>query len=288
MKLKYNYNFLENYCNSNNIVLLKDYSKEHINICFTIDGICSNNNCNNTFSKTIKILLNNTLCSKCGAIKRLKKLEENNMQKYGVKNVFELKITKDKLKNTNLQKYGVENPSQSILIKKKKEVTIMKNFGVSCAFKSKDIQEKIKETNIKKYGFANVSQNPGISEKQNKGGYKLREYIFPGGTKINYQGYEHYALNMLLFEEKIKEDDIVMARTLVPTIWYYDSNNIKRRHFVDIYIKSQNKCIEVKSTWTYKKHYDKVIAKQEQAKKDGFLYEILVYDNKGLLINRYI
>ena len=40
----------------------------------------------------------------------------------------------------------------------------------------------------------------------------------------------------------------------VPTIWYIDIDididGKKRRHFVDIFIPNQNRCIEVKSTWT--------------------------------------
>ena len=37
-----------------------------------------------------------------------------------------------------------------------------------------------------------------------------------------------------------------------------DINNIKRRHYVDIFIPSQNKCIEVKSDWTIKTYKNKL------------------------------
>ena len=44
---------------------------------------------------------------------------------------------------------------------------------------------------------------------------------------------------------------------------------------------SQNKCIEVKSTWTFKKQKEIVLLKKIAAKELGYLYEIWVYDNKG-------
>jgi hypothetical protein len=58
-----------------------------------------------------------------------------------------------------------------------------------------------------------------------------------------------------------------------------------RRHYVDIYVKSENKCIEVKSTWTFEKnrYINRYIiissTKKQQAGKDlGYKYEIWVYD----------
>jgi hypothetical protein len=65
----------------------------------------------------------------------------------------------------------------------------------------------------------------------------------------------------------------------VPTIWYNDLQGNKHRHFVDIFIPSQNKCIEVKSSWTVK--LKNVFLKQKAAKELGYNYEIWVYDNKG-------
>ena len=80
--------------------------------------------------------------------------------------------------------------------------------------------------------------------------YNKKEYIFPSGNKISYQGYENFAFNELIYKENISENDIITNRKFVPKIWYIDSNNKKHRHFVDIYIPSQNRCIEVKSIWT--------------------------------------
>ena len=64
----------------------------------------------------------------------------------------------------------------------------------------------------------------------------------------------------------------------VPKITYIDDNNIERYHYVDIFIPSQNRCIEIKSSWTFKK--PNVLLKQKYAKEKGYNYEIWVYDKK--------
>lgn len=108
----------------------------------------------------------------------------------------------------------------------------------------------------------------------------------PSGEIRKIQGYENFALDKLL-NDNICENDIITGSKNVPKIWYIDPKDKKRRHFVDIFIPSLNKCIEVKSTWTYKKHIDIVFLKQHAAKELGYLYEIWVYDNKGNKVDSF-
>jgi hypothetical protein len=131
------------------------------------------------------------------------------------------------------------------------------------------------------------AQNTEIAEKQSKNAYKSKDYIFPSGRIERIQGYEHFALDELLQKENINEDDIITGCKNVPTIWYNDENGKKHRHFVDVYIPLQNRCIEVKSTWTFEKQKKIVFLKQNAAKQLGYLYEIWVYDNKGKKVNFY-
>ena len=49
-------------------------------------------------------------------------------------------------------------------------------------------------------------------------------------------------------------------------------------------IKNQNKCIEVKSIWTFEKKKDNVLLKQTTAKELGYLYEIWIFNPNGKLI----
>ena len=130
-------------------------------------------------------------------------------------------------------------------------------------------------------------QRPEIMEKQIKNSYYLKEYTLPSGKTIKIQGYEHFALDELIKKENIYEEEIITGCKNVPTIWYNDSNNKKRRHFVDIFMPNKNKCIEVKSTWTFTTQKEVVFLKQNAAKELGYLYEIWVYDNKGNKVEFY-
>lgn len=68
----------------------------------------------------------------------------------------------------------------------------------------------------------------------------------------------------------------------MPECWYFDENKEKlRRYYVDIYIPSQNRCIEIKSTWTYeKKVNDNIYPKLNALKNLGYNCELWVYNGK--------
>jgi len=124
-------------------------------------------------------------------------------------------------------------------------------------------------------------------EKTSKNAYKLKEYVYPSGKSVRVQGTEPLALNELIQNELVNEDDIHVGAKNVPTIWYNDESGKKHRHYVDIFIKSQNRCIEVKSTWTAEKKKDNIFLKQNAAKQLGYKYEIWVYNNKGVMVQKH-
>jgi hypothetical protein len=124
-------------------------------------------------------------------------------------------------------------------------------------------------------------QNSEVSEKTSKNAYKSKEYTFPSGKIIRVQGYEPFGINELINTEKISEDDIITNRSEVPIIWYKDTDEKEHRYFVDIYIPSQKRCIEVKSTWTMEKKRDSVFEKQQAMKDAGYECEIWVFNGKG-------
>ena len=109
----------------------------------------------------------------------------------------------------------------------------------------------------------------------------MKDYILPSGKLIKIQGYENYTLGILLKEENINENDIFVNKIDVPEIWYTDTEGKKRRYYVDCYIKSQNRCIETKSTYTYEKGGENVKLKQQAVKKAGFDCEIWIFNSKG-------
>ena len=214
------------------------------------------------------------------------KIKKSCLKKYGTTCSSQNQEIKDKIKKTNLEKYGVEYGFQNEDIKEKIKETNLQKYGVENNLQRNEIKEQIKQTNLQKYGVEYVTQCPYIMEKATKHMYKCKEYIFPSGNIISIQGYENYAIDELI-KQGIYENDIVTGCTNVPTIWYCDKEGKKRRHFVDIYIPTQNLCIEVKSTWTAKLHDGNIQLKQQAGKELGFKYEIWVYNKEGIKLEHY-
>ena len=212
---------------------------------------------------------------------------KTNLERYGVEFSLQRPEIMEKIKKTNLEKYGVGCPLQNQEIKDKIKEANLEKYGVEHVTQTDNMKEKTKQTNLERYGVEFVTQNEDIMDKMTKNGYKSKEYKFPSGNIIQIQGYEHYALDELINIEKTIESDIITGCKNVPTVWYIDVSSKKRRHFVDIFIPSQNRCIEVKSTWTAKKNEETIFLKQKAAKELGYLYEIWVYDNKGNKVEFY-
>lgn len=215
--------------------------------------------------------------SQLESIKQQKR--DKSIKKYGTEYILQSSEIRNKIKQTNLQKYGVENPHQSNIVKNKHYETNLLKYGVKHFMETEDFKEKVIKTNMEKYGVPHHSQNSEIAENMLKGSYNKKQYTLPSGKIISYQGYEIFALDELLFEEKINEDDIFTERNNVPEIWYNDDNNKQHRHYVDIYIKPQNRCIEVKSTWT-NQNKNNVLEKKNAAESLGYKYDLWIYDRK--------
>jgi hypothetical protein len=86
-------------------------------------------------------------------------------------------------------------------------------------------------------------KNP-ITKTKNQ--FEFKKYTRPSGKVINYQGYENIGLNELV--QIYNEDDIINDRYQVPIINYTNKNK-EHKYYPDIYIKSENKIIEIKSEW---------------------------------------
>jgi len=115
--------------------------------------------CNKTHTRW-KEKMYRTYCSKTCANKdahRLAKVEKTNIEKYGVKNVFQSKRIKKQIIQSNIKRYGVENPSQSEEIKNQKKKSSQKKYGTNCVLQSHEVKDKIKKTNLSKYGVEHFS-----------------------------------------------------------------------------------------------------------------------------------
>ena len=60
--------------------------------------------------------------------------------------------------------------------------------------------------------------------------------------------------------------------------------DIKRIYYSDIYIKKENKIIEVKSEWTFKINKKKNLLKKEACLKAGYKFEFWIFDKNGNII----
>jgi hypothetical protein len=129
-----------------------------------------------------------------------------------------------------------------------------------------------------RYGVRNPTQNFDILHKAFTNSKKFKDYILPSGKVIKIQGYENIALDELL--QKYLESDIHTGK-YTPRIKYYkQETQSEHMYFPDIFIKSINKIIEVKSTWTYKKELDVNTLKGNACKNNGYNFEFWIYDNK--------
>ena len=305
-KINYNLELLMKLCSDNTITLLKDYSGELVNRDIRIKGKCLTHDCVNIFDKTFRNLYKiNGYCKECTKNIRKEKVKATCLKNHGVENPFQSKEIKEKMKTTWLEKYGVENPRQSYEVKEKSKATCLKNlgveypgqsqevkekskatclknFGVEYSLQSQEVKEKGKETCLKKYNVKHHTQNAEVAEKMSKASYSRKDYILPSGKIIHVQGYEHYALDELV--KVFNEEEIITGSGSVPEIWYDDDEGNKHRHFVDIFISSQNKCIEVKSSWTGEKKNDNIFKKQKAGKRLGYNYEIWIYNSKGVKV----
>lgn len=241
-------------------------------------------------SKEIKEKIKKSYLTKLGVDNPFKsdiikqQIRDTNLKKYGAENPQQNKEIKNKTKNTCLEKYGVDNILKLEYVIQKRKQSCIDKYGNEIPFKSELGKQAIKKTCLEKYNVEYPNQVPEIAEKASKNSYRKKTYIFPSGKEISCQGYEPFALDKLVKEDNISEDDIITGCKNVPTIWYNDEQHKKHRHYVDIFIPSQNRCIEVKSTWTAEKKKDNIFLKQEAAKQLGYNYEIWIYNAKKELV----
>jgi hypothetical protein len=143
---------------------------------------------------------------------------------------------------------------------------------------TKDI---FKKTCQEKYGTSHPMQDAEIFKKAQSSLYNSKNMTLPSGIEITYQGYENVAITTLL-ENSYLEEQLILDRNLIPQIQYY-FNYKPKIYFPDIYIPQENKIIEVKSTYTYKKDLEKNLAKRQACLDQGYQFEFWICSDKEVL-----
>jgi hypothetical protein len=205
--------------------------------------------------------------------------EDAIFNKYGVNHYTQTQEYKEKSKKTCLEKYGVEYSLQSEIIKSKSKNTYLQKYNVINPAQNAKIKEKMKETNMRKYGVEYPHQSSIIFDKVIKSRYKLKDFTYPSGKTIKIQGYEHYAIRDLL-NHGVNENDIITDRNDMPILWYFTDGK-RHRYYPDIYIKTLNKIIEVKSDYTYQVDLTINMLKHKCSNDAGFIHEFYVYKRSG-------
>jgi len=207
------------------------------------------------------------------------KVKETCLERYGghqMKN----DIIKEKVKETCLERYGCY-PTQTQEVKDKIIETNLERYGVKYGVQAQEVKEKIIETNLERYGVKNPQQSKEIQEKTQRSAKKFKSYIMPSGEIRKVQGYEPFALDILV--KNYTEDQIKSDRRDVPRI-PYESKHKQKYYFPDIYLPHINLIIEVKSSWTY--HKDEAInkMKSEAVLSQGYQFEFWIFNSKGTRI----
>lgn len=227
-------------------------------------------------NKNKRLRFGNKTCSRsCGAklrhlnisdkdLERMnKKRKQTCLEKYGNEYVINSQYTRNKTK----EKLGVERPQWQSNYGEICKTSYFKKHGHSYKL-SNETKLLIKKTKLKKYG----TYMPQL---------KYKTYIFPSGRKIKIQGYENYVLDYLLI--KYNENDILAGTKEIKQICgnsiTYMQDDFEHVYYPDIYIKSTNMFIEVKSKFTYDINLEKNLLKRDAILKRGFNFKFMIIEN---------
>lgn len=231
--------------------------------------------------------------------KRIIKTKKTCKEKYGVENFNTLDFIKEKTKKTNNvkynsdyhlktdkskqmiknslnDKYGVDNVSKLEYVKlKKKNKALLKTDEEKLL-----IREKYRNTILERYGVEHLSQDSDFLEELLKKSFSYKSHRLPSGKVISLQGYEPKVIDYLL--KYYDESDILYTNKSIENKIgkiFYQNIDKKSRYFPDLYIVSENKIVEVKSTFTYELDIVKNMAKKEECLKREIKFDFIIYDN---------
>lgn len=191
------------------------------------------------------------------------------------------KSRNEKIEKTCLERYGVKHFQSSDYIKNKKKKTYQDRYGVDNPSKLNWVKNKKKETTTTNYGVENPSQSHVIHAKKSLHA-KNKRTISECGKEYNLEGYEPIALRELLSQHNA--DNVLHHEEITKLIGplKYQFNKKTSLYHPDFYIKSQNKIIEVKSEYWFKRDFEKNLAKKAACLNHGFVFEFWVYESKNL------
>lgn len=188
-----------------------------------------------------KNFLRNIECNNCGIRKR----KETNLLVYG----NEVSMNSEEIKIVWMENNKNKTQKEKDAINNKRKKTTFLKYGYEYSLQVPEVIEKGLKTNMIKYGYRYCMQNPIMFGNSQRNCNK--KYTLPSWKIISLQGYENFAMDILL--KNYEEDEIITSSKdeSYPKIMYQHKNKTKR-YFPDFIIPSKNKIIEIKSTYTYR------------------------------------
>ena len=185
------------------------------------------------------------------------------LEKYGSEYVINSQYTRNKTK----EKLGVERPQWQSNYGEICKASYFNKHGHSYKLSNKT-KLLIKKTKLEKYG----TYMPQL---------KYKTYTFPSGRTIKIQGYENYILDHLL--KTYDENDIIAGTKEIKKMCgnniTYIQDNFEHVYYPDIYIKSSNTFIEVKSKFTYDINLEKNLLKKDAILNRGYNFKFMIIEN---------
>jgi very-short-patch-repair endonuclease len=262
---------------------------------FSRDDIKSDSNYNRTCGKKeclsiiIKDSYKKTLFEKYGVLNVneiplfTQKISSSLYDRYNTANMWEVPGYREKIEQTNLNRYGHKYFTSTQDFKQKTKKKIEENWGGAHPTTFQSVIDKRRETNLEKYGYICALQNPEVRIKANKSCYRRKPYKLPSGEIVNLQGYEGYALDLIL--KNYDESDILIGEKMISEIGdiCYNMNETERFYYPDFYIRSKNLVIEVKSPYTYDNMLQENLLKRDSVLMRGMNFQFWIMDKAILL-----
>ena len=252
---EYNLNFLKKYCECG---------------CGELTEYSISRNCYNRYVAGHNVVWN----------KGLKKSDGHNLAGGGWNKGLTMEVD-SRIISTSLAVKAAWASGSYVNMTSKYQETSMKKYGVTNYSLTYEFKQRAISSSLERYGVEYPMQSSEIYSKSKKGRYKFKQYYWPSGNVSEVQGYEPYALDILL--ESYNESELIVDKDKMPEIWYYLEDGIKRhRYFPDIWISSLNKFIEVKSTFTWNLDKNSLYFKSKSIKESGYQFEIWIIENKKI------
>lgn len=166
---------------------------------------------------------------------------------------------------------------------KSKIASNLREFGTEWHSQTIDWQEKVKDTSRAKFGADWYMQTEKFDSVRQKFVFNWKSYVLPSGKEVKVQGYEDRILPILI--QKFGENDLAISNDEIESclgkIHYVGKDGKTHRYIPDIYVKSENLIIEVKSPWTYEVQRETNLLKADACKNKGINFKFVLIDSKG-------